>query len=87
MIFYRSKCTPTSRLAHKKMLSGWFFVDNSIATELLQRLEFVQKIDAPLEGFWLQARYFILLSIPASASVGEQKSVTDSQLIRTWLHP
>lgn len=69
------------------MLSGWFFVDNSIATELLQRLEFVQKMDAPLEGFWLQARYFILLSIPASASVGEQKSVTDSQLIRTWLHP
>lgn len=50
------------------------FVYNTAATELLQRLEFVQKMDAPLEGSWLQAKHFILLSIPASASVSEQVS-------------
>jgi len=61
------------------MLSGCIFPYNTIATELLQRLQFVQTMDAPLECFWLQARYFILLSIPASAPVGEQKSMNDSQ--------
>lgn len=55
------------------------FLYNTIAAELLQRLEFVQQMDAPLEGFWLQARHFILLSIPASAPDGEQKSMNDGQ--------
>lgn len=61
------------------MLKGCIFLYNTIAPELLQRLEFVQKMETPLEGLWLQARYSILPSIAARAPVSEQKPVNDSQ--------
>lgn len=61
------------------MLSAYIFLYNTISPELLQRLEFVQKMDAPLEDFWLQARGFIHLSIPASPPVSEAKSMNGSQ--------
>lgn len=70
---------PNLQTSAQKNAEWLIFVYNSIATQLLQRLEVVKKIHAPLESLWLQARYFILLSIPASASVSDQKSVTDSQ--------
>lgn len=79
MIFLQLEVHPNLQTSTQKNAEWLMFVYNTTATELLQRLELVQKMDAPLEGSWLQARHFILLSIPASASVGKQKSVTDSQ--------
>lgn len=53
MIFYSSKCTPPSRVAHKKMLSGWC-------------LYIIQLLQNCYKGWSLCRKWMHLLRVPGS---------------------